>query len=235
MSFTLKPPYFTIGFKSYLKGIGINAVKIAQISADLSKEIGIQVLIIPQVADIYRIAQKVNIPILAPHIDGVEPGGYNGAVLAEAIKDAGAVGSLINHKDRRLQLSEIDRIVRRAKELDLISAVCADSPEQAEAIVSFNPEIIIAEPPELIGTRQAVSTQEPNFVIKTIQRVRARNPDIFVSFGGGINSGADAAASIRLGADGTGASNAIINASDPYRTLRSMLIAVKEEWKKLHK
>mgnify|MGYP001087336145 CR=1 FL=1 len=233
--FALKPPFFTIGFKSYLGGIGESAVKMAKIAAELGRETQIQVMVIPQVADIYRISQNVDIPILAPHMDGVEPGGHNGAILAEAVKEAGAIGSLINHRDKRLTLSELYRIIRRSKQLNLITAVCADSPEQAEAIASLTPEIIVAEPPELIGTRRAVSTQDPGFITETLHLVKKRNPDILVAFGGGIHSKADAAAAIRLGSDGTGASNAIINAKDPYNMLRGMLYGVKEEWRKLHK
>ena len=42
-----------------------------------------------------------------------------GHVLAEAVKEAGAVGTLINHAERQLKLSEIEAIIALAREKDL--------------------------------------------------------------------------------------------------------------------
>jgi triosephosphate isomerase len=42
--------------------------------------------------------------------------------------------------------------IRRAREVGLATMVCADSPEEAAAVALLGPDIVLAEPPELIAT-----------------------------------------------------------------------------------
>ena len=229
--FVLKPPLFLVGFKSYREAVGQNAVKMAKMAAEVSKGTEVCVMIMPQTADIYRIAQNVEIPILAQHVDPVPHGGYAAAVLAEAVKEAGAVGSLINHKDLKLKIQDLQRVVSRTREVGLISAVCADSPEEAQMISLLNPDIIIPELPELIGTKTAVTKADTKFVTDSIRLIKKYGPKVLVAIGAGINTGDDAGAAIRLGADGAGASKGIVTSENPMQTMKDMIYAIQREWK----
>ena len=86
------------------------------------------IVVAPQFVDIARIAEAVEIPVFAQHIDPIKPGNCTGHILAEAVKEAGAVGTLINHAERQLKLSEIEAIISLTREKDLISCVCANNP-----------------------------------------------------------------------------------------------------------
>ena len=97
----------------------------------------------------------------------------SGAVLAEAIRDAGAVGAMLNHSERPMTLGDIDRALARAREVGLATMVYADSPEEAAAVAMLGPDIVLAEPPELIATGRSAATE-----MRGVRRAggRARRP-----------------------------------------------------------
>ena len=66
-----------------------------------------------------------------------------GSVLPEAIKNAGAEATFLNHAEHSLSAGRLVKAVKRAKELDIIVLVCADSPEEARAIAELQPDIMI--------------------------------------------------------------------------------------------
>ena len=78
-------------------------------------------MVAPQYANIYRISQEVGLPVLAQHIDAVEAGGHTGSILPESVKEAGAVGTLINHSEQRKQLFNIDATIKKAFSLEMSS------------------------------------------------------------------------------------------------------------------
>ena len=97
-----------LNFKTYREATGDNALRLAEICEDVSKEYSVKIIAAPQVADIHAISEAVKIPVYAQHIDGVGYGGFTGHVTAASLKAAGASGSLINHSERRLKLADIE-------------------------------------------------------------------------------------------------------------------------------
>ena len=115
-----------------------------------------RIIFTPQYVDIPRVARETrHIHVFAQHMDCIGIGRGIGSVLPEAVKEAGAVGVLLNHAEKRLTLSEINRTIKRADEVGLATLVCADTPEEAAALAHLAPNIILAEPPELIGSGEA--------------------------------------------------------------------------------
>src|SRR5665647_1799697 len=97
-------------------------------------------------------------------MDALPVGRGLGSVLPEAVKAAGAVGVMLNHAEKPMSISDLRRTIKRADEVGLVSIVCADSIEEASAIAHFAPNIIVAEPSELIGTGK---TSDKEYVIAT--------------------------------------------------------------------
>ncbi|MEM2740380.1 MAG: triose-phosphate isomerase, partial [Candidatus Bathyarchaeia archaeon] len=157
-------PIIVVNFKTYREATGVKAVTLAKIAEKISEETGVCIAVAPQYSDIYRVASEVSIPVFAQHIDPIEPGAYTGHILAESVREAGAIGSLINHSERRIQLADIDVCVKRCRTLGLISLVCTNTPEVSAAAAALNPDIIAYEPPELIGTGIPVSRAKPEAV-----------------------------------------------------------------------
>jgi triosephosphate isomerase len=230
----LRPPIFEIGLKGYLYGAG--ALRLAREADRASREHGVTVIFDPQAVDIAAIARETeHLLVFAQHMDPVEVGRGNGSVLPEAIKEAGAVGTLLNHSERRMTLSQIDRAIQRADQVGLATLVCVDSPDEAAAVAHLGPNIVLSEPPELIGGDRAVGTEMREFVERTIDLVRAINPEIIVMCAAGINSPEDVAAMVELGVGATGSTSGILKAADPVAQMRAMIAAMGEAWQRKYR
>jgi triosephosphate isomerase len=223
----LETPVIIVNFKTYSEATGKKAVELAKKAEKTSKQTGVNVVVSPQFADIARVAEAVEIPVFAQHIDAVCPGAFTGHVLAESVKEAGAVGTLINHSERQLKLADIDAIIRHAKEKGLISCVCTSNPAISAAMAYLHPDIISIEPPELIGTGIAVSKAQPQAVTNTIKLVRAVNDNAIILCGAGISHGGDVSVALKLGTQGVLVASAIVKAKDPYIVLREFADATK--------
>jgi len=214
----VRTPIVLVNFKTYLEGTGENAVKLAKDAEKVSSETGVCFGVAPQFVDI-PIVRKVGVPVFAQHIDPMKPGSYTGHVLPEAVKEAGAVGTLINHSERRLKLAEIDEVVARAREIGLVSVVCTNNTPVSASAAALKPDMIAVEPPELIGTGIPVSKAKPEVVTSTVEAVRKVDSDVVVLCGAGITNGEDVAAAVRLGTKGVLVASGIVKAKDPYKVM----------------
>ena len=224
----LRTPIIIVNFKTYLEATGQKAVELAKYAGKAAKETGASIAVAPQFADIARVADAVEIPVFAQHIDPIKPGNSTGHVLSESVKEAGAVGSLINHSERQLKLSDIDAIITLAREQNLISCVCSNNPSVSVSLAAMKPDIVSFEPPELIGTGIAVSKAQPDVVTKTVDLVRQINPNITILCGAGISQSEDVSTALKLRTNGVLVASGIVKAKDPYSILRAFANATKQ-------
>jgi triosephosphate isomerase len=215
----IQTPIILVNFKTYLEATGRRAVELAKVAERVSREIRVSICVAPQFTDIALVAGEVEIPVFAQHIDPIKPGSHTGYVLADAVKEAGAVGTLINHSERQLRISEIDAAIKIAREKELVSVVCANNDTISAAIAALKPDMVAVEPPELIGTGVSVSKAKPEVIESTIRLVREINPTVKILCGAGVSDGEDVAAALRLGTDGVLVASAVVKAKDPYRVL----------------
>ena len=223
----LQTPTIIVNFKTYSEATGKKAVELAEEAEKVSKETSVNIIVAPQFTDIATVAEAVEIPVFAQHIDPINPGSYTGHVLAESVKEAGAVGTLVNHSERQLKLSDIEEIVKLTREKGLISCVCANNPSISAAVATLKPDIIAIEPPELIGTGIPVSKAQPEVVTGTVKLVRKVNSTVTVLCGAGISHGEDVAVALKLGTQGVLVASGIVKAKDPYSMLREFAEATK--------
>lgn len=227
----IKPPFFEIGPKAYM--YGDDMVSLAKKMDEASKKYDVRIILTPQYTDIYRVAQETeNVLVFAQHMDSLEVGRGLGSVLPESVKAAGAVGVMLNHAEKPLTLAELKACIKRAEDLELYSIVCADSIAEATAIAHLNPDIIVCEPSELIGTGQ---TSDDEYVQASINAVKSVNPDILVLQGAGISNGKDVYNVIRAGAEATGTTSGIMKAEDKEGMVDEMISAVRRAWDEAHK
>lgn len=225
----IMPPVFELGLKAYVYGQAAVALAIA---ADrLSQKHGVTVILAPQSVDLAAVAGATqHLLVFAQHVDPIPIGRGHGTVLAEAVEAAGGVGVQLNHMERRVSFSDLAEGIARAHAVGLAALVYADSPRQAAALAHLEPDLILAEPPELIGTEQSVAAANQAFIAQSVEAVRAVDEEILVLNSAGIRTGADAAAVIQAGADGTGATSGVVKAPDPVAALDAMLQAVRQAW-----
>jgi triosephosphate isomerase (TIM) len=225
----LQTPVIIVNFKTYLESTGKRAIELAKQAERASKETGANIIVVPQFADLAKVAEIVEIPVFAQHIDPIKPGNSTGHILAESVMEAGAVGTLINHSEMQLKLADVDSVVRLTREKKLISCVCTSNPSISAAVAYLNPDIISIEPPELIGTGVAVSQAQPEAVTNTIRLVRKVNDEAVILCGAGISRGEDVSVALKLGTHGVLVASGIVKAKDPYSVLRAFADATNIE------
>jgi len=217
----LQSPMIIVNFKTYLESTGKNALSLAKQAEKAAKETGACIVVAPQAADLRLVAESVEIPVFAQHVDPIKPGSSTGHVLAEAVKEAGAVGTLINHSERQLRLIDIDATVALCREKGLVSCVCANNPSVSAAVTALKPDITSMEPPELIGSGISVSKSKPEVITDTVQLVKRIDPKMTILCGAGISTAEDVSIALKLGTQGVLVASGIVKAKDPYSVLRA--------------
>lgn len=228
---TVKPPFFEIGPKGFIYGERV--LKLAKAADEASKKYDVRIIFTPQYTDIRMLSEATeNLLVFAQHMDPLSVGRGLGSVLPEAVKAAGAVGVMLNHAERPMTLSDLSKAIKRADEVGLVTIVCADTIEEAQAIAHLSPNIIVAEPTELIGTGRP---SDKKYIMETTAAIKKINPEIQVLQGAGISNGQDVYNVIKAGADATGTTSGIMKAKNPEAMLDEMIKAVRIAWDEVHK
>lgn len=202
-------------FKLYESATGEKAVALAKIHEEVARETGVDIQVAVQPTDLATISQQIDIPVLAQHIDPKSFGSGTGHILPESVKMAGAVGTLLNHSERRLEREVLKESIKRAKEIGLTTVVCAESPEEGASFLEFDPDYIAVEPPELIGGDISVSSAQPEIIENASKLI---GPDKLL-MGAGVKNGIDVKTCIKLGAKGVLLASGVTKADDPKAVL----------------
>ena len=173
-----------------------------------------------------------NVLVFAQHMDPLPIGRGLGSVLPESVKASGATGVMLNHAEKPISIADLKACIKRAEDLGLYTIVCADSIAEATAIAHLNPDIIVCEPSELIGSGQ---TSDEEYVKASTDAVKSVNPDISVLQGAGISNGNDVYKIIKAGADATGTTSGIMKAADKSAMVDEMISSVRRAWDETHK
>lgn len=226
--YKISEPFFEYGPKCYMYGKTL--VKMAKGLEKLAKKYKVNVILDIPDTEIYNVAKNVNskyVHIYTQHMDSIPVGRGMGRTLPEAVKEAGAVGVMLNHAERKLTLEEIEKAIKRADELGLATMVCADSIEEVKAISKLAPNILVAEPTELIGTGKPADKEYVDEVIKVIKEI---NPNIKPFPSAGISKGEDCYNIIKAGSSASGCSSAIAKAENPLKLAEEMISAVRRAY-----
>ncbi len=202
-------------FKTYESATGEKAVELAKIHEAVAKETGADIQVSVQAVDLAVIAKTISIPVLSQHIDPVQFGSATGHILPEAVKMAGATGTLLNHSERRLEREVLTKSIVRAKEAGLKVIVCAETPEEGAGFLEFDPDFIAVEPPELIGGDISVSSAKPEIIENAARLIGSEK----LLVGAGVKNGEDVRTCIKLGAKGVLLASGVTKAADPKAVL----------------
>jgi len=204
---------FIINCKNYEEISGDKIKKFIKIAEQVSKKYKIKIAISPPQHLIGLVANS-SIPILAQHIDDSKIGSTTGYIIPELLKKSKVKGSLINHSEHRISSKEIEKLVVKLKELKMISIVCVKDVAEVKKYLKINPDFIAIEPPELIGSGKAISTEKPDLIQKAAKIVNDSKNKTKLLCGAGIVSGEDVAKSIELGSKGILVASGIVKAKN---------------------
>lgn len=218
----VKTPFLTVNPKSYL--YGKQSLELALAADAAAEATGVTIYFTCPFADIRYIKENTkHVIVTAQHMESLRPGRGMGHVLPESLKEAGADATFLNHAENPMTVTELNKTIARARELDITTIVCADSVAEGIAIAKMKPDILLCEPTDLIGTGKVADN---SYIYECTEQIRAIDPEIKVMIASGITTADDVYNVIHLGADGTGATSGILKAPDPAVRVREMADAI---------
>ena len=204
---------FIINCKNYDEISGEKIIKLAKISQRISKKYKIPIAIAPP-HHLIPLIVNFNVIILAQHLDDKKVGSTTGFMIPEIVKKSKINGSLINHSEHRISEKEIKNLVKRLKRLKLKTVLCVKNVNELKKYLKLNPTFIAIEPPELIGTGKAISTERPQLITKAVDDVKSAKNSTKLLCGAGIVSGKDVARAKELGSKGILVASGIVKAKN---------------------
>ncbi|MEM3396102.1 MAG: triose-phosphate isomerase [Thermoplasmata archaeon] len=219
----LRTPVLVVNYKIYDVSFGQKALELTKVLEKVSLEYGVEIGAAVTLPDIRLIAPQTKIPVLSQHADAIDFGSHTGFTHLENLKDAGAVGTLINHSEHRLKLADIEFLVEKCRKLGLISIVCTNNVATSCAAAALEPDFVAVEPPELIGGDIAVSTAKPEVISGTVDKVKRVSSKVKVLCGAGVKTGKDVAKAIELGSEGILLASGIVKAKDWEKATRDIV------------
>ena len=220
-------PFLVVNPKSYL--YGEKSLELAKAADAAAEKFGLTIFFTCPFADIRLIkANTKNVIVTAQHMESLKPGRGMGHILPESLKAAGADATFLNHAENTMTVAELSKTIQRAKELDIMTIVCADSVVEGQAVAEFAPDILLCEPTDLIGTGK---TADDSYTIEVCERISKINPDVAIMIASGVTTAEDCYKVVKLGADGTGATSGILKAPDPAKRVFEMAEAIVKAYK----
>jgi triosephosphate isomerase len=219
----LKQPLI-INFKNYEEVSADKAIKLAEAAREVAEKLRIEIVVAPPQPVLALIANKIQIPVICQHVDNEKIGPSTGFIVPEIAQSYGAIGSLINHSEHRIEMGPIASLVERLRKLGMASIVCAQEPREVVEISTLRPDFIAIEPPDLIGSGRAVSTENPAIITKSIEAAGERSR---VICGAGITDKYDVAKAMELGAQGILVASGIVKANSWEKKLAELASGMK--------
>src|SRR3546814_6268703 len=68
-----------------------------------------------------------------------------GFIVPEIVKSYGALGSIINHSEHKIEHVQIKNLVKRLHDLEMVSIVCAADLDEVDSVSRFSPDFLRSE------------------------------------------------------------------------------------------
>ena len=215
-----------INFKNYEEVSAGRAIRLAELARHVAVKLQMEIVLAPPHPVLALIAKSIEIPVICQHVDDEKMGPSTGFIVPEIAKSYGAIGSLINHSEHRMEMSSIARLVERLRNLRMVSIVCAQIPQEVIEISTLKPDFIAIEPPELIGSGRAVSKENPAIITKSIEGAGSRSSIIC---GAGISDKDDVSKAMELGSQGILVASGVIKATSWEKKITELASGMKSD------
>ena len=208
-----------INLKNYLEISGDTVLSLASEAEKVSERTDTEIILSPSQVLLAWAAKNTKLSVIAQHVDIQQPGPSTGFSIPETLKNAGAIGSLLNHSEHPIPKEIVKDLIPRLRMLGLISIVCAKNLSELRHISAMSPDYVAIEPPELIGTKKSIATEKPSLISDSFQYLKlvANGPRLIC--GAGINSSEDIRIAINLGSKGILAASSIVKSNNWYEKI----------------
>ncbi len=177
------------------------------------------ILAVPAI-DIREIAKNTTLPVFVQHVDYFEPGRATGYLIPEFLKEAGAVGSLLNHSEHKVSFTALKKTIARCHEIGFKLIVCSGTLREIERIKKLKPFAIAFEDPTLVASGKSITTYKTHDVKKFVDLLKGS--DVLPLCGAGISSGADVQRAFALDCKGILVSSIVANNPKPEQFLKEI-------------
>jgi triosephosphate isomerase len=216
-----------VNFKNYPEILGDGCVRLALAMKRVADTVDVEMIAAPPPPLLALVASKVKVQVYSQTVSSRTGDKTTGALLPEAVRAAGASGTILNHSESRMPASELQELVPRLVRMGMGVCLCAETSQEASRLAALGPKYIAIEPPELIGSGVAVSKAKPELIEKTVAAVRKSEYRGKILCGAGIVSGEDVARAVELGADGVLVASSVVKASDWESKVRELANSLK--------
>jgi len=216
---------FIINCKNYNEISGEKINKLALAAERISKKYKIQIALAPP-HHLLASIKKSKLLVFAQHLDDAKVGSTTGYMIPELVKKSKVSGALINHSEHRISPKEITNLVKRLKKLKMKTVVCVKNVREAEKYAKLNPTYIAIEPPELIGTGRAISTEQPGLITKSLFAVKKARNSTKLLCGAGIVTSEDVKRAMELGSHGILVASGIVKSRNWNRDIEGLAKAI---------
>lgn len=223
MWWPVRLPAIVVNFKAYPEVLGKHGWALAKTCGVVAKDTGASIVIAPPAPDLAYVAKAVRIPVFGQHVDAFEAGPRTGWTPPEALLEAGAAGTLVNHSERKVPLGHMKDVIPHSQKLGLEVIACADDLEEAGLLATLAPDYIAIEPPELIGGDVSVTTAKPEVVAGTVERIHQVDAHIGVLCGAGVKTFRDVRKALELGSVGVLLASGVVKSKHPEKALRDLV------------
>jgi len=202
-----------INFKNYKTGPAV--IKFAKkISNDCF------IAAVPTV-NLGEVSKNTKLIVYAQHVDTKTTKRQTGFLTPKAAKEAGAIGTLLNHSEHLISIKQIKLTAKECKKQKLQVIICTKNLKQIASLIKLKPYAIAYEEPKLIATKNSIT----NYPLKILKFVKSLSKTkIFPLCGAGINSKQDVEGAIKLGCKGILISSAVMKSKDPKGFLKKLNI-----------
>lgn len=227
---SLAGPFFEIGPKNLLRRRQLEDLVRAAGAAGAEHRVSV-IVTVPTALIAPIVELQAGVRVYAQGMDLVELGPSMGRVTAESLADAGADGVMLNHDSNPLGDDALAFAITRARDNGLETIVCTASSAETLRFAELDPDVLLYEPPELIGT---VGSTTRDWIGPTNSAVRQQNPSVLMMHAGGVGSPDIVRSIMAAGADGTGSTSGILTAPDPLIAAALFISAARAGWDDRH-
>lgn len=223
--------YLVINTKNYLEASGKKLDALAQGAIEaIKKTRSCKIFLAPSSFDLrYLHTRYPRLSLLTQHLDYSRVGSSTGDLVPEMAEMSGARGSIINHSEHRLTTEKVAKLVEKLRDLGMTSVVCARDEKEVALLASMGPDFIAIEPPELIGSGNAVSKASPEVILRSKSALSASKPPAArtrLLCGAGIVNASDAEKAVELGSEGILIASGVVLANSPKKKISELVSAL---------
>lgn len=216
--------YLFVNFKAFPQSSGKNALSLAKKIESACNGFSVKPILVVGALDLNAVSKSVSLEVFAQHFDQNPLGAFTGNICVQALKKAGASGSVLNHAEKKLPDDSVKKSMAVAKEESFPVMLCAEGLKRAAFFCSLKPDFIAFEPPELIGGDISVSSASPKIVKSFVKTVNQKSPNTVPIVGAGVKNSDDVKKSLELGAKGVFVASGIVKAQDQKKAVKELLL-----------